>query len=222
MKINPISTNNTCYKGSVIIRNKISPSQNYLFSLHKDNIEKMIKEFPFDLIVEQSKSRKTISLSTNVEGANTYIVKKNKQDFVNAANCAIEDAKGKSELYKKIVKTNDILQNGYNAFLNMVAGKFALARHFEKKYASLSVNDFENFKNIPKINYLNVPIFVQKEVMKNSLKYRIYRMFTTKTPEEKQFSRMRKEYFRQLKAEHKEIKTVDVDFQTGKIVKKNY
>jgi hypothetical protein len=33
---------------------------------------------------------------------------------------------------------------------------------------------------------------------------------------------MRKEYLRQLKAEHKEIKTIDIDFQTGKIIKKNY
>lgn len=73
--------------------NKISSQQNYLFNLHKLNLIKMIEDMPFDLFVEQSKSKKTISLFTNVEDTYTYFVRKNKQNFEKIARYAIDDAK---------------------------------------------------------------------------------------------------------------------------------
>ena len=59
MKISTIS-NKQNFEGKLIVKNAISPQQKYLFNLHKDALEKQIKDMPFDLFVEQSKSRKTV------------------------------------------------------------------------------------------------------------------------------------------------------------------
>ena len=221
MNIEPISTNDN-FKGKVIIKNKISTAQNYLFSRHKPVLEGMLKDLPFDLFVEQSKSKKTITLSTNVEGAKSYIVRKNEQNFVEAAGYAIEDAKKKSEIYQKIMRINEVLQNSYQVFSNIVFGNFKIARDYEKKTACMVIKDFEASKTIPKINYVNVPMDIQKTVVKNFIKYKFYKMFSSKTPEEKQAARMKKEFLRELKKEHKVMKTVTVDFRTGTIIDKNY
>lgn len=221
MKAEPIPASPS-FNGKVIVKNKISTAQNYLFNRHKPALEGMIKDLPFDLFVEQSKSKKTITLSTNVEGANAYIVRKNEQDFVKSAGYAIEDAKKKSVVYQKIVRINEILQNSYQVFSNIVLGKFKAAREYEKKNASLIIKDFEDLKNIPKINFVNVPLEVQKVVVKNSIKYRLYKMFLSKTPEEKEAAKMKKDFLKELKREHKEMKTVNVDFGTGKVISQNH
>ncbi len=220
MKANPISTNPN-FSGKIVIKNRINPTQKYLFDLHKQALEGMIKDLPFDLFVEQSKSKKTILLSTNVKGANSYFVRKNEQDFVKTAGFLIEDSKKKSEIYQKTVRANEMLQNSYNAFTNIVLGNFKKARDFDKKLAALAVKDFENYKSIPRINYVNVPLYVQSMVMKNTLKYRLYKLFSAETPEEKLFSKMRKEYRAELKRDNKEIKTINVDFCTGRKIGQN-
>ena len=221
MKTEPISTNNN-FKGKVIVKNKISTAQNYLFNRHKPTLEGMIKDLPFDLFVEQSKSKKTITLSTNVEGANAYIVRKNEQNFVEAAGYTIEDAKKKSEIYQKMVRINEVLQNSHQAFLNVVFGNFKAARDYEKKNAGLVIKDYDAIKTLPKINFVNVPMEVQKMVVKNIIKYRFYKIFSRKTTEEKQVAKMKKEFLNELKSKNKEMKVVNVDFRTGKIISKNY
>ena len=221
MKTEPISTNNN-FKGKVIVKNKISTAQNYLFNRHKPTLEGMIKDLPFDLFVEQSKSKKTITLSTNVEGANAYIVRKNEQNFVEAAGYTIEDAKKKSEIYQKMVRINEVLQNSHQAFLNVVFGNFKAARDYEKKNAGLVIKDYDAIKTLPKINFVNVPMDVQKMVVKNILKYRFYKLFSRKTTEEKQVAKMKKEFLNELKSKNKEMKVVNIDFRTGKIISKNY
>lgn len=221
MKTEPISTNNN-FKGKVIVKNKISTAQNYLFNRHKPTLEGMIKDLPFDMFVEQSKSKKTITLSTNVEGAYAYIVRKNEQNFVEAAGYTIEDAKKKSEIYQKMVRINEVLQNSHQAFLNVVFGNFKAARDYEKKNAGLVIKDYDAIKTLPKINFVNVPMEVQKMVVKNILKYRFYKLFSSKTPEEKQVAKMKKEFLNELKSKNKEMKVVNIDFRTGKIISKNY
>ena len=221
MKTEPISTNNN-FKGKVIVKNKISTAQNYLFNRHKPTLEGMIKDLPFDMFVEQSKSKKTITLSTNVEGANAYIVRKNEQNFAEAAGYTIEDAKKKSEIYQKMVRINEVLQNSHQAFLNVVFGNFKAARDYEKKNAGLVIKDYDAIKTLPKINFVNVPMEVQKMVVKNILKYRFYKLFSSKTPEEKQVAKMKKEFLNELKSKNKEMKVVNIDFRTGKIISKNY
>ena len=207
MKVLPLSTNLN-FDGKVIVNSKISSNQNYLFNIHKKNLENMIKDMPFDLFVEQSKSGKTISLSTNVENAGAYIVKKNKQNFEEAASFAISDAKSKSKLYQDMVKAQKLLDVGKDAFVNMILGNFKQARELEKEHAKLAIKDFDVYKQIPRLVLTGAPREITNLARKNGLKYRIYKLFTSKTPEEKQFLKMRKEYLKQLKAENKQIKTV--------------
>lgn len=212
MKINSISENQS-FKGKLILKNKISTHQNYLFNLHKEAIEKKIKDLPFDLFVEQSKSKKTISMSTNVEGANKYIVRKNQHDFEETVDLAIADAKQKSEIYKKIVKVNEIFDYKKIVLLNVIFGNFKKARNIEKTIAEIAVDDFETYKSMPKISVINVPFSVLKVIFMNSIKYKIYRAFTSKTPEEKELAQMCKNYFKQLKAENRQIETVELDYK---------
>ena len=90
MKISQID-NNINFNGKVIVKNAISPNQKHLFNLHKNNLDNKIKDMPFDLFIEQSKSKKTISLTTNVENTSAYFVRKNKQNFEEAAGYVIEE-----------------------------------------------------------------------------------------------------------------------------------
>ena len=210
MQVQPISTNPN-FDGKVIVKNKISTAQNYLFNLHKSKLEDMIKDMPFDLLVEQSKSKKTISVSTNVENAYAYIVRKNKQYFEEAAQYAIDDGKKKSKIYQDMVKAQNMLDAGTNAFKSIIFGNFKLAREFEKEQAKLAVKDFDVFKQIPRISLTNLPKEVITKTLINSYKYRIYKAFSKKTPEEKEFLKLKKEFIKELKAEHKEIKTVTLE-----------
>ena len=211
MKTYPISSN-TAFSGNVILKNRLSVNQNYLFNLHKQNLEKMIKDMPFDLFAEQSKSRKTIQISINVEGANVYFVRKNEQDFEKAAGLAIEDAKKKSELYQTMVKVNELLGFRQNVFANVITGNFKEARKSEKQLAKYAIKNFEYYKKMPKINFTNVPLEIQKTAIFNSIKYRFYKIFQIKTPEEKTFLKMLKEYRRELKRENKQVQTVNIQF----------
>ena len=198
------------FDGKIVVKNAISSNQKHLFDLHKNNLDMMIKDMPFDLFVEQSKSKKTISLSASVDGASAYIVRKNKQDFETAASLAIEEGKKKSKLYQDTIKAQKILDVGREAYINMVLGNFKEARQLEKEHAKLALADFELYKQIPHLVLAGVPKEIIKQVQKNGFKYMLYKLFSTKSPEEKQFLKMRKEYLKQLKSENKQIKTVTI------------
>ena len=207
MEINSVSPS---FEGKLSVKGKISSKQNYLFNLHKSALEAKIKDLPFDLFVEQSKSRKTITLSTNVEGVSSYFVRKNKQNFEQIADFVIEDAKKKSELYKRQVKANNLFNMGYNAYINAVTGNFKEARKLEKEFAKKAVEDFEIYKLLPKVVLQGAPKEVIKLANKNSRKYWIYKLFSPKTKEEKQLAKLRKQFIKELKAENKQIQTVEV------------
>ena len=198
------------FDGKIVVKNAISSNQKHLFDLHKNNLDMMIKDMPFDLFVKQSKSKKTISLSASVDGATDYIVRKNKQDFETAASLAIEEGKKKSKLYQDTIKAQKILDVGREAYINMVLGNFKEARQLEKEHAKLALADFELYKQIPHLVLAGVPKEIIKQVQKNGFKYMLYKLFSTKSPEEKQFLKMRKEYLKQLKSENKQIKTVTI------------
>lgn len=207
MYVSPIK-NNQNFEGQVIVKNKISANQRYLFNLHRSALEEMIKGLPFDLFVEQSKSKKTITISTNVENACSYIVRKNKQDFEEAAKYAISDAKQKSKKYQDMIKAQSMLDASTNVFKSILMGDFKHAREFEKEYAKLATADFEVYKQLPYLVLNGAPKEIIKKERTNRFKYRIYRFFTRKTPEEKQFLKMRKEYSKELKAKNIQPKTV--------------
>ena len=207
MKLSRISTS-PIFEGKIIVKNKISNNQKYLFNLHKQTLENMIKDMPFDLFVEQSKSKKTITLSTNVENASSYIVRKNKQNFEEVASYAISDGKQKSKIYQDMTKAQNMLDASRAAFISVIFGNFKQAREQEKELAKTAIKDFDVYKQIPQIKLQNVPFFILQKAFVNGLKYRVYKAFSSKIPEEKQFYNMKKEYFNQLKSENKKPKTV--------------
>ena len=211
MSVNSISYQPN-FNGKIVLKNKISKSQVSLFNLYKSALEQKIKDMPFDLFVEQSKSKKTITLSTNVENANAYIVKKNRQNFEEMADFAIADAKKKSETYQKLQKVNEMFNYEKYFMMNVVTGNFKAARNAEKQLAKIGTEDFDTYKSIPKMKISGVPFQVGMLVFKNSLKYRLYKLFSKKTPEEKTFLAMKKAYLKELKEQKQEIKTVEIDF----------
>ena len=77
------------FNGKVLVIGKISKTQNYLFGLHRKNLERMIADKPYDLFVRQSKSKKTIKISTDKKLKYGYFVRKNEQDFERVAENAI-------------------------------------------------------------------------------------------------------------------------------------
>lgn len=210
MNITPV-TNNT-FEGKLILKNKISTQQNYLFNLHRPNVEKMIQGMPFDLFVEQSKSKKTISLTTNVQGANSYFVRKNKQNFEEIANLAIQDGMKKSEEYKKLVKSKEILWYIQLEMQNVAVGKFKEAREAHKQIAKLGIEDFDLYRAMINFKIINLPPELNKILLKNSIKYKIYNAFSSKTQEEKELYKMSKQYVKEMKEQKKEIKPVILDF----------
>ncbi len=199
MQVQPISTNLN-FDGKVIVKNKISVNQNYLFNLHRNKLEEMIKDMPFDLLIEQSKSKKTVSVSTNVENASAYMVRKNKQYFEEVAGYAIEDGKKKSKAYQDMIKADNMLNLCKGSFVNVILGNFKLAREQEKELAKIAIKDFDVYKKIPPIKFTNAPWSLIMLAFLNGMKYRVYKAFSSKIPEEKQFLDMKKEYIKQLKA----------------------
>ena len=211
MNVNPINNNNQTFEGKLVQKGAIAKEQRALYLKKKPAIEGMIKELPFDLTVTQNNKSKIISMTTNVEGAKSFVVKKGKH-FVEAASAAIEDAKSKSKLYKKLQNANEMLEYSGIVISNIIFGKFKEARAAEKSLAEICIKNFEDYKLIPRIIYRNIPRFLQKMVLINSIKYRIYKAFTKKTPEEKQFMKMKKEYLEELKSQNKKLEVVYIDF----------
>lgn len=211
MNISPINTNQN-FQGSVIVKNTISLQQRYLFNLHRPALEKMMKDLPFDLFVEQSKSKKTITLSTNVEGASAYIIRKNEQDYEVTAGYAIADAKKHSEIYKKQVKADEIFEYVKASMINVLLGKFNYAREFDKELAKRAVKDFDIYKAVTNFKIINLPEEANKILFKNTIKYKLYRAFTSKTTEEKELYKMNKKYLKDMKAQNKKIEPQIIDF----------
>ena len=206
------NTYNQSSEGRVIVKNKISKTHNHLFNLHRPNIEKQIENMPFDLIVEQSKNKKIISLTADVKNANSYVVYKNQQDFEKVAGFAIADGAKKSEAYQKLLKATEMFNHSKSVTTNIITGNFKEARIAEQNLAKAGIKDFETFKSIPKVSITNVPLQIWVPSLINSFKYKIYRAFSKKTPEEKQFNKMRKAYLQELKTEKKTVKTVEIKF----------
>lgn len=200
MKINPITNNNQNFEGKIVVKNSISAQQRHLFNLHKPNLDKMIQDLPFDLFVEQSKSKRTISLSADVKDPVKYVVHKNEQNFEEAACGAINDGKQKSEAYKKMISANEMLYYLKYGMHYIVLGNYKEARDTHAKLAELAVKDFDTYKKVTNFKIVDIPMNLGLFMFYNTLKYKTYRLFTNKTPEEKQLIKMNKAYLRDMKA----------------------
>ena len=212
MKINNISGNQN-FEGNLVVKNNISAQQRHFFEQHKPELEKMIKDMPFDLFVEQSKSKKTINLSTNVKDAAVFTVRKNDKNFPEAAAYAISDGMKKSEAYKKLQKANEILEYVKYRMSCVIFGKFKEAREASKIIAKLGVEDFEIYKSMTNFKITNLPSEANYALLKNSIIYKIYGAFTRKTSEEKQLIKMNKQYMKEMKAQGKKLEPTVMDFR---------
>ena len=87
------------------------------------------------------------------------------------------------------------------AMLSIVGGNFKEARNSQKEFAKIAVSDFETCKTLPNINYTNVPIKMFLGVWFKSLKFRFYKLFTEKSPEEKQLKKLYKTFLKEQKTD---------------------
>lgn len=212
MNINP--TNQQNFDGKVIIKNKISRAHRSLVDRNRQKLDVQIKDMPFDVVVKESKTKQSLTLSTNVDGADTFVVSRRKHDIVETAGRAISDGMNKSEVYKKMVRATEILNYKKYQMLNVISGNFKEARETHKEIAKLAVKDFDTYKQVTNVRITNVPPDAGKILLVNSLKYRIYYAFSKKTPEEKLMVKMNKEYIKKMKAQKIKIKPVEIPFQT--------
>lgn len=115
--------NNQNFNGKLVVKGAISTTQNYLFGLHRKNLERMIADKPYDLFVRQSKSKRSIAISTDKNFKSWYFVRKNEQDFERKAEYAInskdsqleEETKINQEL-GKVYLENKHFKNFFNLF----------------------------------------------------------------------------------------------------------
>lgn len=211
MKVNTVS-NKQSFEGKVIIDGKINRLYRLLIDRNKPDIENRIKDLPFDIVVKESKSKKSITLTADVEGADTFVLKQRKPNVIETAGMAIEDGKQKSPAYKKLVKANEILNYTKLGMLNILSGNFKEAREAHKQLAKIAVEDFETYKQATNFKITNLPPEAGKPLLINSLKYRLYYAFSPKTPEEKQLEKMNKEYMKKLKENKIERKPQIIKF----------
>lgn len=211
MKVNTVS-NKQSFEGKVIIDGKINRLYRPLIDRNKPDIENRIKDLPFDIVVKESKSKKSLTLTADVEGADTFVLKQRKPNVIETAGMAIEDGKQKSPAYKKLVKANEILNYTKLGMLNILSGNFKEAREAHKQLAKIAVEDFETYKQATNFKITNLPPEAGKPLLINSLKYRLYYAFSPKTPEEKQLDKMNKEYMKKLKENKIERKPQIIKF----------
>ena len=210
MKINP--TNQQNFDGKIITDGKISRLHKPLVDRNRTTIETYIKDMPFDIVVKESKSKKSLTLSTNVEGADTFVVKNRKPNVLETAGMAITDGMKKSKAYKKMQKGNEILTYVKLEMLHVIDGNFKEAREAHKQLAKSAVEDFDIYQQITNFKIVNLPPEANKVLFVNSMKYKAYCAFSPKTEEEKQLLQMKKEFLQKMKAEKKEIKPQIIDF----------
>ena len=209
MNVNPISQNQK-FGGRVIVNGTINKQQSYLFNLHRPVLEKMIESHPFDLLISQSKSHKTINLKTSIDDACAAVVPKNKQNYEQAAEIVISNGIQKHKIKDMKQKATQLFNLQKISMGAILTGQFKNARWAEKQYAELAVENFDIAKKMPKVNTVGVPLQIFGKALINGIGYRIYRAFTPKSPAEKQLAKMAKSYEKELKAENKKRETVNI------------
>lgn len=95
--------------------------------------------------------------------------------------------------------------------LSVMEGKCKKARAAQKTLAKIGVEDFDTFKSVPGIRINNIPLSEFFPMLFKSLKFKIYRAFTKKIPEEKQLAKMYKEYSETLTPEGRAKQMIDIN-----------
>lgn len=122
----------------------------------------------------------------------------------------IKDFKVSYKTIDEEIRAQKMFSLRQKAILSISEGKYREARQAQKDFAKIAVEDFEIYKTLPNIHVHNVPLREGWEIFKKLVKFKIYRLFTRKTPEEKQLKRQYKEYSKQLTQDDKKNKTIDI------------
>ena len=90
MRVDKIK-NTQNFKGKFITVGKIYPQQRYLLQQYLPEMSKLIKDKPYDLFIKESKSKKSIIISTDKNFINKWFgVSKKEKNYIDATNNAIE------------------------------------------------------------------------------------------------------------------------------------
>ena len=95
---------------------------------------------------------------------------------------------------------------------SVMLGKYRDARVAQKEFAKLAVEDFDAFKAMPTINVLNIPFRFAIPILFKNLGFKIFNLFSRKTPEEKQLRTMYKAYRKEASPEEIQKHTVTLQF----------
>ncbi len=92
----------------------------------------------------------------------------------------------------------------------ILSGEFKKARSIQKEFAKMAVNDFEAYKALPLVRYNNVPFKVWLAMLGKSIKFRLYKMFSPLSNDEKQLNKLSRSYLSNLSDSDKKKKTIDI------------
>ena len=84
--------------------------------------------------------------------------------------------------------------------MSILEGKYKDARAAQKELAKLGVEDFDTFVKVPGIKFANLPLIEGFPIIKKFIGFNLFKMFSKKTPEEKQLAKMFKEFLANKKA----------------------
>jgi len=209
----PTIPTNLNFEGKIIVKSKLNKTQKNTLKRHKNALDNIIKDMPFDLVIKQSKSKKSLLINADVPDAKAYVIRKRNQKVVKAADLAVYDGKQKLELNNKNINNAiQMLECNKQIFLGIISGNFKEARDNERKLARLAIDDFEAYKSVPSVNITDFPRSLYDRKRINDIKYMIYKIFTLKTPEEKLFAKKQKEYAKELQATHKKPNIIYIPY----------
>jgi len=94
---------------------------------------------------------------------------------------------------------------------SVLEGKCKDARIAQKELAKIAVEDFDTYTKMPNIQFTGFPLKLFLPIIFKTMKFKIFRLFTKKIPEEKQLVKMYKEYQKGLTPEDIKQKTLKID-----------
>ena len=94
--------------------------------------------------------------------------------------------------------------------ISVLEGKCKAARTAQKELAKIAVDDFDTFTKLPNIQFTRFPLKLFFPVMFKTMKFKFFKLFTKKIPEEKQLAKMYKKYQKELTLKDIEQKTLKI------------
>ena len=110
------------------------------------------------------------------------------------------------------INTTKLFELRKQSVSSVMLGKYRDARAAQKEFAKIAVEDFDACKAMPIINVLNIPFRFAIPILFRNIGFRIFNLFSRKTPEEKQLRTMYKAYRKEASPEEIQKRTVTLKF----------